>query len=77
MQCTPRATPPGGLVMVTAYDQYCHQCDICLGCHAIAAITNKNVYGYTLRDAGSRQPEGFEVLSQETEVRDSGKPKGR
>lgn len=51
------------------------QFDICLGCHGILAITNKNICGYSLRNIDIHQLEGFDLLAKDSEVNHSMKLK--
>lgn len=51
-----------------AYDRYYHQFTIYLSCHAIPAVTNKNIDGCILRTREARELEGFDVLGKHGEV---------
>lgn len=47
---------------------YYHQFDIYLGCHAILAVANKNIYGYILRNTDNHQVEDFAMVAKDSEV---------
>lgn len=64
----PGAIPPCGLVTDGQFD-------ICLGCHGILAINNKNICGYSLRNIDIHQLEGFDLLAKDSEVNHSMKLK--
>lgn len=51
-----------------AYNEYYFQSDIYLGGQAIPAITNKNIYGYILRNTDYHQLEGCDMLAKDSEV---------
>ena len=50
------------------YNQYYLQFDVYLGCHAILAITNKNIYGYFLWNIDPRRLEGSDMLAKDNEA---------
>lgn len=47
---------------------YYYHFDIYLGCHAIMAATNKNIYGYILRKIDHHHLESSDRLPKESEV---------
>lgn len=61
---TKNAVAPSDLMIGDCYNQYYYQFDICLGCHACPAITNKNSYGYILRNTDSHQLESFDIFAK-------------
>lgn len=64
----PGAIPHGGLVMDGSLNRYYHQFDIYLGCHVILAVTNKNTYGYILRNTDNHKLESFDILVKDSKV---------
>lgn len=41
---------------------------IFIGCHAILAVTNKNIYDYILRSAVNHKLESSDMLAKDSEV---------
>ena len=50
------------------YNEYYHQFDIYLHCHGMPAVTNKNIYGYILRNTDNHELESFEIPAKVSEV---------
>lgn len=51
-----------------SYNRYHYQFDIYLGCHAIPAVANKNIYGYILRNTDNHQVEDLAMVAEDSEV---------
>lgn len=57
-----RAIPPGELVIGNCLYLYCYQFDIYLVCHAVPAVANRNIHGYTSRNTDNQELENFDML---------------
>ena len=58
----PGAIPPGDLVIDDCLYLNYYQFDIYLACHAMPAVANKNIHGYTLRNTDNQELENFDML---------------